>query len=330
MGTAFSQRREPTDLGYKSMLFGPVGRQVEIPWPQSGMGVENALFTETTDLLSGEQAVYRAPVTYKTYNMSWKGGATKLQPLLDVHSGVYGRGPYYITDPLAGEQGANLLPSKWAAPHQLSHIVNGWCSPVVSKQLNTPERLQVTFTGNPDDSDYSPTNIVVPVVPKLPLYFKAWGSRTGGAVVAVSKYTASTDTWSNFVGYTPTLSHDVPATLVSQAEADAGDVQAVKLTLFVGGFDTLTLQHIDLATNDYRYYTPLEFGLDPSVYPSTTLYPGMTLYPSGPDPSVMFRSGRGTGPVQFTGNVGGSIDSVTIDRIGLSMDIREVSRDPNN
>jgi hypothetical protein len=66
------------------------------------------------------------------------------------------------------------------------------------------------------------------------------------------------------------------------------------------------------------------------VYPSTTLYPGMTLYPSGPDPSVMFRSGRGTGPVQFTGNVGGSIDSVTIDRIGLSMDIREVSRDPNN
>ena len=315
------------------MLFGPIGRQVEIPWPQSGMGVENALVTETTDLLSGEQAVYRAPVTYKTYNMSWKGGATKLQPLLDVHSGVYGRGPYYITDPLAGGQGANLLPAKWAASHLLSHVVNGWCSPVVSTQLNTPERLQVTFTGNLDDPDYCPSSIVVPVVPTLPLYFKAWGNRTGTAALAVSKYSQSANAWSAYVGYAPTLSNDAPTVLVTQAEADDGDIQAVKIVPFVAGTDTLTLQHIDLATNDYREYTPETFGFptyDPSLYPANNLYPGMLLYPSDPASVVMYRSGRGTGPVQFTGNVGGNIDSVTIDRIGLSMDIREVSRDPNN
>ena len=315
---------------YKAMLFGPVGRQVEIPWPDSGMTADNNLTTEVTPLLSGEQAIYRAPVSYKSYNMSWKGGAVKLQPLLDVHSGIYGNGPYYITDPLAGYQGANLLPAKWAAPHLLAHVSNGWCSPVVSKQLNTPERLQVTFTGNLDDPDYFPKPIVVPVVPKMPLYFKAWGSRTGGAVVAISKYTASTDTWSGYVGYTPTLSNDAPSTIVSQSEADAGDVQAIKIAPYVGGSDTLTLQHIDVATNDYRYYTPYAFGLDPNLYPSTTLYPGMTLYPSGPDPSVMFRAGKGVGPVQFTGNVGGKIDSVTIDRIGLSIDIAEVAKDPNN
>lgn len=312
------------------MLFGPIGRQVEIPWPQSGMGVDLNLYTESTDLLSGEQSVYRAPISYKTFNMSWKGGATQLQPLMDVYAGVYGNGPYYITDPLGAIQGTNLLPAKWAASHLLGHIVNGWCSPVVTPQLNTPERKQVTFTGNPDDPDYCPTTIVVPVVPGKPLYFKAWGTSTGTAVVVTSRYTQSTDTWSAWVSRTPTLSNDVPTELVSQAEADAGDIQAVKIGLYVPVLDTLTLQHIDLATNDYRFYTPYIFGLDPNLYPSGSLYPGMELYPSGPDEGVMFRAGKGTGPVQFTGNIGGKIDSVTIDRIGLSLDLKEVSRDPNN
>lgn len=317
---------------YKSMLFGPVGRQVEIPWPESGMGADNNLTTETTALLSGEQAVYRAPVSYKTYNMSWKGGSTKLQPLLDVHSGVYGNGPYYISDPLAAAQGANLLPSKWSASHLLAHVCNGWGSPVLAKQLNTPERWQVTFTGNADDPDYFPRPIVVPVVPQQPLYFKAWGTFTGAASVAVYKFSAGADSWSAPVGYGPTLSNDAPAEIVSQAEADAGDIQAVKIALYLPGTDQLTLQHIDLATNDYRLYTPDLFDVpwDPELYPSTSLYPGMTLYPADPAASVMFRSGRGTGPVQFTGNIGGKIDSVTIDRIGLSLDICEVSRDPYN
>lgn len=316
----------------QTMLFGPIGRQVEIPWPLSGMGVENNLTTETTDLLSGQQSVYRAPVTYKSFNMSWKGGSAKLQGIVDVHSGIYGNGPYYITDPTGAAQGTNLLPARWAAPHLLRHTVNGWCAPVVANQLNTPERLQVTFTGNADDPDYCPDSIVIPVVPGSPLYFKAWGTVTGSARVAISKYTASTNTWSAYVGYTPTLSNDVPTLLVSQSEADAGDIQAVKIVPYVPGTDTLMLQHLDLATNDYRTYTPYTFGLaeDPNLYPATTLYPGMVLYPSGTSQAVMYRSGRGQGPVQFTGNVGGKVDSVTIDRIGLALDLREVSRDPNN
>lgn len=314
------------------MLFGPIGRQVEIPWPQSGMGADNNLTTETTELLSGEQSVYRAPVTYKSFNMSWKGSSYRLQGIIDAHSGVYGNGPFYITDPIGASQGTNLLPAKWAACHLLSHIVNGWCSPVVTAQNSTPERRQVKFTGNPDDPDYCPQSIVVPVVPGQPLYFKVWGSRTGTASVAYQRYTASTDTWSASTSYVPTLTNDAPINLVTQAEADAGDIQAVKIRLFVPGTDSLTLQHIDLATNDYRLYTPDDFDVawDPDLFPATSLYPGMTLYPSEAGQTVMFRSGRGTGPVQFTGNVGGKIDSVTIDRIGLSIDLCEVNRDPNN
>jgi hypothetical protein len=84
-----------------------------------------------------------------------------------------------------------------------------------------------------------------------------------------------------------------------------------------------------LAINDYRTYTPYLYGLDPALYPSPLLYPGMFLFPAGPEQSL-FRAGMGTGPVQFTGNLGGKLDSAVIDRIGFSVDICEVSRDRNN
>ena len=312
------------------MLFGPIGRQVEVPWPLSGMSSDVNLTTETTELLSGEQSVYRAPISYKTYNMTWKTSSAKVQPIIDVYSGIYGNGPYYITDPIAGVQGNNLLPAKWAACHLLAHVCNGWGSPVVTDQTNTPEGKQVTFTDSLDDPSEFPNPIVVPTVPGSPLYFKVWGSRTGSASVQVFKYLKSTGGWVLATNAVPNLTNGAPTTLVSQTVANTGDVLAVKIvpTLPSG---TLTLQHIDLAVNDYRIYTPTIFGLPSSLYPADGLYPGMGLFPStaGADPA-MFRSGKGVGPVQFTGNIGGKLDSVTVDRIGLSLDLCEVSRDPNN
>jgi len=124
--------------------------------------------------------------------------------------------------------------------------------------------------------------------------------------------------------------NDAPTLLVSQTEANANDVAAVKLVPGVPTGSTLTLAHIDLAINDYRTYTPYLYGLDPALYPALTLFPGMFLFPAGPDTGTMYRSGMGTGPVQFTGNLGGKLDSAVIDRIGFSVDICEVSRDPNN
>ncbi len=314
----------------KTMLFGPIGRQVEVPWPQSGMGSDINLVTEITALLSGEQAVYRAPVTYKTYNMSWKGGAEKLQPLVDVYAGIYGRGPYYITDSLAGVQGANLLPAKWAASHLLAHVCNGWGSPWVTSQILSPEQEQVTFTGNDDDPDEFPNPTVVPVIPGKPIYSKVWGSRTGTAAMRIYRFKRSTGLWTLDFTLVPTATNDVPTIIVTQAESDANDVAAVKLVPYCPTGTVLTLAHIDLAINDYQTYTPYIYGLDPALYPALTLFPGMMLFPAGPDTQTMFRSGRGVGPVQFTGNLGGSVDSVVIDRIGFSVDICEVNRDPNN
>jgi len=311
------------------MLFGPIGNQVEVPWPQSGMGSDVNLYTETTELLSGEVAVYRAPVTYKTFNMSWKGGASKLQPLVDVYSGAYGNGPYYITDVLAGVQGYNLLPAKWAASHLLAHICNGWGSPVITTQGITPERRQVTFTGSADDPDEFPNPVVVPVIQGQPLYSSTWGTRTGTAGVRVYRYKRSTGAWTRDFTLVPTTTNDVPTLLVSQAESNLNDIAAVKFVPYCPTGNVLTLAHIDLAINDYRTYTPYLYNLSLTLYPSPLLYPGMLLFPAGPDQSL-FRAGMGTGPVQFTGNLGGKLESTVIDRIGFSVDLCEVSRDPNN
>lgn len=317
------------------MMFGPVGRQVEVPWPLSGMGSDVNLVTETTPLLSGEQAVYRAPVSYKTYNMNWKSSSAKLQPFIDVYSGVYGNGPYYITDPVAAIEGNNLLQAKWAAPYMLAHTGNGWGYPTVAGQSNTPESLQVTFSGDADYPSDFPAPAVVPVIPAKPLYLKVWGTSSGGASVKVYRYYNSTATWTLQATITPTLADDAPTLIMSQTTANAGDVCAIKIVSYLPPGGLLTLQHLDLAINDYRIYTPGLFGMDPGLLPSGGLYPGMTLYPrdswnSTPTTGVMFRAGKGVGPVQFTGNLGGKLDSVTVDRIGLSVDLCEVSRDPSN
>ncbi|WP_346924985.1 hypothetical protein [uncultured Arthrobacter sp.] len=314
----------------KTMLFGPIGRQIGVPWPDSGMSMDNNLLTETTDLLNGEQSVWRAPLTYRSYGMSWKGGSDALQPLVDVHAGLYGQGPYYITDPLAAIQGNNLLPFKWASPFLLEHVANGWGSPVTAAQTVTPEQRQITFTGTAGDPDESPFNIVVPCVPGEPMYFTGWGTSTGTAGVRVYRYSQSAAAWQLFNTHVPTVTADAPLTVRSQAEADANDIVAIKLVPYIPTGSTLTLQHFDLAVNDYRAYSPYSQSLLPARYPALTLYPGMVLYPMGGPQASMFRSGKGTGPVQFTGNIGGKLDSATMDSIGLSLDIREVSRDRNN
>lgn len=314
----------------KTMLFGPIGRQVGIPWPESGMSMDFNLTTETTDLLSGEQSVWRAPLTYKSFNMSWKGGSDALQPLIDVHAGLYGQGPYYICDPIAAIQGNNLLPAKWASPFLLEHVANGWGSPVIGNQLVTPEQREVTFTGTLDEPDEAPFSMVTPCVPDQPMYFAGWGTRTGTACIRIYRFSRGANAWQLFNSYVPSTAPGAPITVRTQAEADANDIVAVKTVVYVPDGSTLTLQHIDLASNDYRVYSPYSQVNAPALYPSMTLFPGMVLYPRDSSTASMFRSGKGVGPVQFTGNIGGKLDSATIDRIGLSMDIREVSRDKNN
>lgn len=282
------------------MLFGPIGRQVAMPYPQTGLQVVNNLVAETTDLLSGERIIYRPPVTFKTYSMSWKGGTAGLQPIVDMHSGVYGQGPFYLTDPVAGVQGTNLLPSKWASSYLLSFVCNGWGASSVGSQNTTPEGNQVVFTAQTGDAVEFPCSLAVPTIPGQPLYYKAWGSATGGAAVRVYRYTQSTRAWTLDFTIAPTTANDAPTVLVSATDAANKTYSGVKLVPYLPSGSTLTLMHMDLAVNDY------------------------TKLPSP------FRFGMGVGPVRFTGNLSGTVTSAIVDRSGLSVDIGEVNRDSSN
>lgn len=277
----------------KTMLFGPIGRQVEIPCPESGMNFAGNLDTEETRLLSGGLAVYRAPTTFKTYSMSWKGGTKGLQPIIDMHAGAYGPGPFYLTDPLA--VGENLLPTRWASSWQLAHIAGTWGNPSVRNQTYSPEGQQSVFDITVATPSRGPS-IVVPTIPGKPLYFKVWGSSALG--VLIDRYETATGKWVASGAYLSQTSGHTYRTVISEVEAAYGTYGAVRLTLNGNGSPAqkTELGHMDL---------------------STTM-------------SDEFRMGRGVGALQFTGNAAGTINSAVFDRIGMSIDLKEVQRDPNN
>ncbi len=271
-----------------TMMFGPLGRQVAIPYPVSGMGFDGSTDVTEDKLLSGGLSIYRAPTTFKHYNMSWSGGTVGLMPMVDMHAGAYGRGPFYLTDPLAAS--SNLLPTRWASPWQLAFLANGWGAPVVANQMNTPEGQQVTF--NPDTG--RAPRIAVPLLPGQPMYLKAWGSVTGTAAISVFGLRVSDLTWVQLADCVPTLTNEAGALYMS----DNATYCAIKLVLNVPASSTLSLQHIDL------YAAPYSFGV------------------SG------FRMGRGVGAVQFAGDIVGKLTGIVVDRMGITVDLKEVQRDP--
>jgi hypothetical protein len=272
----------------KTMLFGPLGRMVAIPYPESGMAFDSTLDLSEDKLLSGGLSVYRPSTTYKRFSMTWQGGASGLQPLIDMHAGAYGNGPFYLTDPMAAK--SNLLPTRWASSWQLATVANGWGAPVVSNQTNTPEGQQVTFS---PDNGKAP-NIAFPLIPGQPIYLKAWGSRTGTGAISVYGLRKSDLTWVQLADCVPTLTNEA----ATQFMADDSVYSAIKLTLYCPSSSTLVLQHIDL------YSTPYSF------------------------PTTGFRMGRGVGALQFTGNMAGKLTGLLVDRIGLTVDLKEVQRDP--
>lgn len=272
-------------------LFGPLGRQVAIPYPLTGMTVTSEATSEESTLLSGGLNVYRAPTTHKSYSMNYKGGVSGLQPLVDMHAGMYGRGPFYMIDPLA-EKG-NLLPTRWASPWQLTYIANGWCDPLLGTQSDTPEGQLARFTGNSIDSSEG-LRIAVPVVPGQPMYLKAWGSVVGGAGVRVYRLVKATGEWQLVTRHVPTL---VAGSTTLHIAANSGLYSAYKFVLYAPSGTTLSLYHMDVSTT--------------------------------PPPTDSFRSGQGVGALQFVGELAGNVVSSVSGRIGLSVNLKEIERDAN-
>lgn len=274
-------------MATKTMLFGPLGRMLPIPYPESEMGWDFRRDFEETALLSGGRHVHEAPTPYRGYKLQYKGGTAGLQNLVDIYNGVYGKGPYYLLD--FNFTDGNLLPTRWASAYMLKHVVGPWCAPLLQPSATALAGEQVTFT-NLGQFSAEGESLTVATVPGKPAYLHLWGSRTGTAAVQSSLLNAATGEWTAPVNHVPSATPG-QAVVISAAEGTANTYSAIKLTLVCPTGASLTLDHINLST----------------VSGESTRKPGL-----------------GVGAVSFTSSLGGSIVTKRFDRIGLSLDLVEV------
>jgi len=271
----------------KTMLFGPLGRMLPVPYPESGMGWDHNRDTEETTLVSGGRHVYEAPTPYRRYKLDYKAGTADLQNLVDIFSGVYGKGPYYLVE--FNYSAGNILPARWASAHMLRHVAGNWADPVGVPSSVALSGEAVTFTNRGQFPDTGISQVIA-TVPGAPAYLHLWGTRTGSGSVRISLLQASNGLWSAPVNYVPSAAPG-QAVVISAAEGTANTYSAIKLELFVPSGSSLTLDHINL-TGTSGNASPLP--------------------------------GRGVGAVSFGTNLSGNIQTKRFDRIGLSLDLVEV------
>jgi len=286
------------------MKIGPLGRMVEIPQPDSGMGFNREADFEVSELVGGGRMVERAPVTFGTFNMSWKGGRSglskNLQPLIDLYNGGISNGTddaLYMIDP--GVKDDNILPPYWASAWQLAHVANGVFRPTVQTMTGDPKypsRKVARFTLGTSQSPVMMSKLIsinVPLSPGRLPYLKVWGTRTATSGIDVRLRTAVNGMWSSPVRYAPTTSTTAaPTAIMTALNAESDLYDAVKLSVALDASSELSLGHITLG------YTN--------------------------DTAASFPHGTGVGPLQFSSALQGTLDSQTIDRIGLSVDLTEL------
>lgn len=260
------------------------------------MGFTNSNDIEVTPLVSGGRAVYRAPLTYKTFSMNWTTSAAKLQHIIDCYNGQWGSGALYVTDPTASD--LNVLPARWSLGWQLAYQANGWCRPYVSKIVPGADSKYVMATNRQAVFTQAASG-TVPVEavlrtrtikePGKPYYLTLNGSATGGAGIRVRGYNLSTGVWDTI---TTVTTFGASVLLVAAATAT---YSLLELDFYMPLGSTMTIRGMALSAVDYAAST------------STTL-----------------PVGEGLGPIQFSGEAGSTLQSKVIDRVGLSLDFVEV------
>lgn len=271
----------------KTMLFGPLGHMLEVPWPQTGMNWNQGRDSETTALLSGGRHVYTAPTPFRSYSLNYKGGTAGLQTLVDLYTGVYGPGPFFLNE--FNYTAGNILPTRWASAYMLAYITGSWGAPVVETSTEALAGQVATFT-NTGQFPAAGISQVIASVPGQAAYLHLWGTRTGTASVRTSLLSAATGTWSAPVAHVPSATPG-QSVLISAGDGAANTYSAIRLELYVPSGSTLTLDHINIT----------------GISGNNARLPGL-----------------GVGAVQFSENLSGVIQTKRFDRIGLSLELVEV------
>lgn len=271
----------------KTMLFGPLGHMLEVPWPQTGMNWNQGRDSETTALLSGGRHVWTAPTPFRSYSLNYKGGTAGLQTLVDLYTGVYGRGPFFLNE--FNYTAGNILPTRWASAYMLAYITGSWGAPVVATSAAALAG-QVAVFSNTGQFPAAGISQVIASVPGQAAYLHLWGTRTGTASVRTSLLSAATGTWSAPVAHVPSATPG-QSVLISAGDGAANVYSAIRLELYVPSGSTLTLDHINIT----------------GISGNNARLPGL-----------------GVGAVQFSENLSGVIQTKRFDRIGLSLELVEV------
>lgn len=218
-------------MSAKTMLMGPLGNLLPVPYPQYGMDWGHSMDAEVTELVSGGRHSYRKPTPFRTYKCSWKGGTPDLRNLIDLYTGVYGPGPFYLLD--FNFTSGNRLPTRWASGYMLRAVAGAWCDSAVVTQAGALSGTASRFSNTGRFPSAGPSETALAAGSAL--HLRVWGSASGGAVLKVS--TLSGSTW--------TAQPDVaPAASPSDVALPACD--AVKLSLWVPSGGALTVDHINL------------------------------------------------------------------------------------
>lgn len=218
-----------------NMLLGPLGNLLDVPWPETGMDWNYGHDTEVTELVSGGRSVYRAPTPYRTYKMNWKGGTPGLSNLIDIFSGVYGRGPFYLLDPNWRDD-TNLLPTRWATSSMLHAVAGSWCQPLEVAGAGL-DGLAASFANPGVFPEIGPRQTLV-VPAGVPLSVAAWGTATGGAGITLERM-SDAGAWESLPDLAP---NGTPVALVPST-----GYQAVRLGLRVPAGGSLTIAHASVA-----------------------------------------------------------------------------------
>jgi hypothetical protein len=272
----------------KTMLFGPLDHMLEVPWPQTGMNWNQARDVETTSLLSGGRHVYTAPTPFRSYSLNYKGGTAGLQNIVDLYTGVYGPGPFYLTE--FNYTAGNILPTRWATAYMLAYVTGSWGAPEVQTSSAALAGQAVTFSNTQGRFPAEGISEILPCVPDTPAYLHLWGTRSGTAALRVSLREKATGNWTDPVNYVPSPTPG-QSVLISAADGTANTYSAMKLELYCPADSTLTLDHINVT----------------GISGNSTRLPGL-----------------GVGAVKFSSDLSGVIQTKRFDRIGLSLDVIEV------
>lgn len=278
------------------MLAGTVGHVKGVPHPLTGAGFSDNSDTEVRELLSGARTSWRAPVTYQTLTLSWKGTRESLSHMRDLYNRRWGGpGHFWIVSPDVEEDG-NLLPMRWSVGHQLAYVLNG---------LGRVKILESTavIRGGSDWSGALSSKTLpycqILVEPGTPYYFGMLGTSAGltstqGVVVQGHLKGASETQWETLGTFRSSTGTNATPVL-TKAQSLNYDFLRIGINIGMSTSTSISISALELSHVDY-----------------------------GTTPDKEIRCGTGLGAVQFTSNLESSIVSNRIDRKSISAELVEV------